>query len=484
MKVGYVFTTSTTSPYIKCYKITDGVPEDFGAFPFAVPGTLKAIAISPNGNYIIAARASGAQGTQALRAWRMVEIDSFTEMPMPSLGTTSTVTVNELLWLTDTHVVAATTIGVFFGVFNPTTYEFAFTQLNSLNSPAVAKNSDGTHFITTGGSTPYYTMFQRTGDTAAQKTISGAGPGFASTLVRWSSDGKMVLFTNNSSGSYLRALAIDAAVTAFTIASITSDDLPNSLLVALVAAPDTAFQFFGANNTAPRIWGWRIVNGALVKTDTGGSGFTNPSAGSNKLAITPDGKTLLTAVPNTTHKLRGFLREKNNELLADSPYNNVWQSFGGITQDIAVTPYFDVDPPHKLYNSFAGSLPEANLSQLKLLLVSSSAVFNAAHTTLSQARGSAEVYGGGWPQGGVTLANVQMEVVSGNEYALIADIPPTPYNGTGNLTFRSAILYNDGDANDRPLAFFNFGTNQIVEPGRMLTFAGLSKRLFHFKPEA
>ena len=81
-----------------------------------------------------------------------------------------------------------------------------------------------------------------------------------------------------------------------------------------------------------------------------------------------------------------------------------------------------------------------------------------------------EVYGNGWTQGGETLANVTVTVVTTNDTMLDADdinvtatggpLPPSPaYAG---------VLYDDTDSGDAPLAYIDFG--QDLQAGETTAF--------------
>lgn len=105
---------------------------------------------------------------------------------------------------------------------------------------------------------------------------------------------------------------------------------------------------------------------------------------------------------------------------------------------------------------------------LRLMLLAPSVVFNPSHTTIAQVtnNGVDEVWGGGWPQGGPTLTDVNISDVNGT-VALRAN--PVAGNITsGTITAVKAVVY---DAfTDRPLVFVELPIPVTAETGDALQF--------------
>lgn len=114
-----------------------------------------------------------------------------------------------------------------------------------------------------------------------------------------------------------------------------------------------------------------------------------------------------------------------------------------------------------LYNHTArlfadGSNTVADSYKLKLY---SSAVFDAANTTLVGITGTETTTGTGYTAGGQVLSGVAVTTVTTNDAKFDANDVVWTASG-GSITASYAVLYNDTDANDPPLAFIDFGGSQ------------------------
>lgn len=121
-----------------------------------------------------------------------------------------------------------------------------------------------------------------------------------------------------------------------------------------------------------------------------------------------------------------------------------------------------------LYNNTVKRLlnKEVTFTTLRVMLLNASASFVASHTTLNQVAGTPtgtpahrpnEVYGNGWTEGGMTLANVTASVVTTNDAMLDADDVVATATGGPIGPAYAAVLYDDTDTNDAPLAYIDFG---------------------------
>lgn len=108
----------------------------------------------------------------------------------------------------------------------------------------------------------------------------------------------------------------------------------------------------------------------------------------------------------------------------------------------------------------AGLNAVGNTYKLKLL---TAATFNATHTTLA-ATGGTEVSGNGYTAGGQALDNVSVDIVSTNAAKFDADDVIWTADG-GPIAASYAILYNDTDADDAPVAFIDFDGEQSAGDG-------------------
>ena len=99
--------------------------------------------------------------------------------------------------------------------------------------------------------------------------------------------------------------------------------------------------------------------------------------------------------------------------------------------------------------------------KVKLL---TAATFNATHTTLAATGGTEVANGNGYTTGGATLANAAVTTVNTNEAKFDADDVTWAASG-GAITASFAILYNDTDADDPPVAFIDFDGAETAGTG-------------------
>lgn len=123
-------------------------------------------------------------------------------------------------------------------------------------------------------------------------------------------------------------------------------------------------------------------------------------------------------------------------------------------------------PTISLYNHtrarFAsGANAVGDTYKVKLL---TAATFNATHTTLAATGGTEVANGNGYTTGGATLANAAVTTVNTNEAKFDADDVTWAASG-GAITASFAILYNDTDADDPPVAFIDFDGAQTAGTG-------------------
>lgn len=89
------------------------------------------------------------------------------------------------------------------------------------------------------------------------------------------------------------------------------------------------------------------------------------------------------------------------------------------------------------------------------------ATFNAADTTLAGVTKTEVASGTGYTTGGQALTGVAVTTVTTNDARFDANDVVWTASG-GAITASFAILYNDTDANDPPLAFINFDGSQTA----------------------
>jgi hypothetical protein len=114
-----------------------------------------------------------------------------------------------------------------------------------------------------------------------------------------------------------------------------------------------------------------------------------------------------------------------------------------------------------LYNHTAkrfadGSNAVGDTYKVKLL---TAATFDATHTTLSGTGGTETTGANGYTTGGATLTGVTVDIVTTNDAKFDADDATWSASG-GSIAAAYAILYNDTDSNDPPVAFIDFDGSQ------------------------
>ena len=94
--------------------------------------------------------------------------------------------------------------------------------------------------------------------------------------------------------------------------------------------------------------------------------------------------------------------------------------------------------------------------RVKLL---TAATFNATHTTLAATGGTEVTNGNGYTTGGAALTSVAVTTETTNDAKFTAAEVVWTATG-GSIAASYAILYNDTDADDPPVAFIDFGGSQ------------------------
>lgn len=110
---------------------------------------------------------------------------------------------------------------------------------------------------------------------------------------------------------------------------------------------------------------------------------------------------------------------------------------------------------------------QVTLTTLKVQLLNDSATFTASHTALTSVNnsGAYEVDGNGWTTGGETLSGVAVTTVTTNDAKLDADDVSVTASGGAVGPAYKAVIYDDTDANDAPLAFIDFETSKQADSG-------------------
>jgi hypothetical protein len=119
-----------------------------------------------------------------------------------------------------------------------------------------------------------------------------------------------------------------------------------------------------------------------------------------------------------------------------------------------------------LYNHTArrfadGSNAPSDTYKVKLL---TAATFDASHETLTATGGTEATTGTGYTAGGQALTGIAVSTVTTNDAKFDADDVVWAASG-GAITASYAILYNDTDTDDPPVAFIDFGGSESAGDG-------------------
>lgn len=112
---------------------------------------------------------------------------------------------------------------------------------------------------------------------------------------------------------------------------------------------------------------------------------------------------------------------------------------------------------------------EVNVSDLAVMLLNSNASFVAANTSIDVVAGADEpsraneVFGNGWTEGGVTLANASISVVDTNDAVFDADDIEVEATGGDIGPTESFVIYEKTSGN--VLFYIDFGGEQTAGEG-------------------
>jgi hypothetical protein len=119
-----------------------------------------------------------------------------------------------------------------------------------------------------------------------------------------------------------------------------------------------------------------------------------------------------------------------------------------------------------LYNHTARRFAEgtnASTDTYKVALYTA-ATFDATDTTLAGVTKTEVANGNGYTTGGVALSGVTVTIVGTNGAKF--DASDATWSATGgSITAEYAILYNDTDSGDPPVAFIDFGQSETAVSG-------------------
>jgi len=129
---------------------------------------------------------------------------------------------------------------------------------------------------------------------------------------------------------------------------------------------------------------------------------------------------------------------------------------------------------HTAQRFASGANSSVDTYKVKLL---SDGTFDATHTTLAATGGTETASGTGYTTGGQALTGVTVTTVTTNDAMFDANDVTWAVSG-GSLTAVAAILYNDTDTNDPPVAFIDFGGTRTVSSGNNFVLSWNANGIF------
>lgn len=119
-----------------------------------------------------------------------------------------------------------------------------------------------------------------------------------------------------------------------------------------------------------------------------------------------------------------------------------------------------------LYNHTARCFADGSFvpADTYTLMLCSSATFDASNTTLASIIKTELADANGYTSPGKDLINVSLSTVTTNDAMFDADDVSWAATG-GSIAAAKAILYNNTDTNDPPVAFIDFGGTQTANSG-------------------
>jgi len=179
---------------------------------------------------------------------------------------------------------------------------------------------------------------------------------------------------------------------------------------------------------------------------------------------TADGQYLIDAANRKAMKYEGGVFSPADEIMANVP--------AGIVSMAVSTHVKHVTGRGMLYDGAVSDLVRGrvNLASLKLALLKDGAGFIQSQTSLAAvtANGTLEAWGNGWPLGGKPIPNVRMVETSPSTFSYRGDsIKQVIVDG--NLTARYGVIYDDANANKKPLLFIDFQRELFAEKDTEVT---------------
>lgn len=379
--------------------------------------TAYALGFSPDGKYV----AIG--GASPFLQWYRCDVDPWVKMPAPATATGGV--VQSIQWSPDSQ------------------------------------------YLLLGLSSGSYFAVYRVDDGELVRLANPPSPGAAVNKCCWAVGGSVIVICQGT-GSYLRVYSFQSE--AITELPLLSDRPTSQGYPATTPNGDVLFVGYGQVPFL-KVYQWNGLTFVPV---------TLPSLEDRRqvvgATVSPDGKYLATARGADP---RLVIYEIDGTTLTEIPP----VTSPGIISALGFSPKL-IYGVGLVYNSSVRRVVDKSLdfSSLKIALLDDTAVFAAGHTTLAEVTdsGTKEVHGFNWPEGGVLIDTVAVDLhgVRG------AKITASRTTGTvigGSLTFRAAVIYDDSTVNKTPFMYIPIEENKTAEEGDLIEFVFNSSGMINFE---
>lgn len=513
-KIQYSLVTSATAPFVRMLKFTDGVPSVDATFPAPLdPLALHYATFTPDGAYVAALRV-GAPGTTPIRLWKRNPLTGAWSTVASPVLPIALGNAGRIKFVTDTDIVltdssaAGSATGAWIGSLDRATDVITWTQIEPSTkqfNAIIPLNAAGTKFVifrtNPGGSAPYYrsyakiggvwTLMTPTNNVPTNSVVRGDFDAVGNVMIGWRTTGQnpiayFIHFVESANGGVFTNVALSGNSTTGELGKLTGQG--TSTNVSACGIPPSGREAFYSHNEAPYLRS--VINTGrktFPNTFAFGNAFNNADLPAVLNGITFLNETTMLVAVNSTLQTRGRVRcyfrsNDHVELVEDPRVSALFDNWSMIPTFIETGPEIATSGA-SIYDGAIDTFMNKPLTSLKLaLLKPTSTLFNKTHVTLVDAIGDGEAYGFGWPQGGIACgAGSFVKGTSGADTHLSLSIPTRDLIDDGSFTFQVGIIYDDSDANKKPLVYFKLPTPQTVKQFDRLQFGAAGNNLITFK---
>ena len=467
MNINYALVTYGAAPWQRMLKFTDTIAEVEG-FPTSAVA-LQCSAFSPDSSIVLAGES--AKVTAAVKGWKRNgdRFESFAVADLPEA-----VIVYRIGFFTPKHILLNTDRGPYAGLIG-VNGGITWTKVGATTTTRerMSKAANGEYIYTAAFATNVVRIFRRNGDTIEELATVSNQPTGAAGAIEAVRDYVFLLSSSTTATIAISSVkrvnyavnppVFDTISMAGGVSSITAG-YANKLFI-VSEDEDYALCVFGGTNP------FQLINFSDIKT-------ASPTDRTFGIGTTDLAFPISSIEANWGCAVgRKFLLAYNSDAanLGRVRAYDVTEA-GALVEDVAVRTFFSTRPGKPLFISASVAIvPEsasgklynrallrlapggADLSTLKLMLLSDGSSFDASSATVAQAVAGKEVTGSDWPVGGIPLTGVTFIDLGGGAAGMRFNASKT-LNAPGNLTFAAALIYEPSG----PLMMLTFDNPQTA----------------------